>query len=403
MFRKLKIQLILINLILTGLVLVTIFSGIYILMDKSFDNAAYMRMFNIGEIGRIPPQDPHPNRFGSSEDIIVRVDNNGKIKDIFSNYSLSTENINEIVKEIFNTKENKGTLTYDEFVLRYVKVEKNYGYVIVFSDKSFDNEVLKRLIIISIIVCTVSLIFVLIISLILANIALKPIINAWEKERAFVADASHELRTPLSVITTNLDIITDRDNENETIKSQAKWLNNIKLETKMMTKLIQDLLFLARTDSGKQSIEFFDFDLSSAVLEAIIPFEAVAIKNRINLTHKIEPNINFNGDKGRIKQLIAILVDNAIKHTNGDGSVNVDVHRSRNKIEMIVSDTGEGIPEEHINKIFDRFYKVDKSRSKRDGNFGLGLAIAKSIVKEHKGNISVSSVVGKGTTFKIVV
>ncbi|WP_416175605.1 sensor histidine kinase [Clostridium sp.] len=403
MFRKLKIQLILINLILTGLVLVTIFSGIYILMDKSFDNAAYMRMFNIGEIGRIPPQDPHPNRFGSSEDIIVRVDNNGKIKDIFSNYSLSTENINEIVKEIFNTKENKGTLTYDEFVLRYVKVEKNYGYVIVFSDKSFDNEVLKRLIIISIIVCTVSLIFVLIISLILANIALKPIINAWEKERAFVADASHELRTPLSVITTNLDIITDRDNENETIKSQAKWLNNIKLETKMMTKLIQDLLFLARTDSGKQSIEFFDFDLSSAVLEAIIPFEAVAIKNRINLTHKIEPNINFNGDKGRIKQLIAILVDNAIKHTNGGGSVNVDVHRSRNKIEMIVSDTGEGIPEEHINKIFDRFYKVDKSRSKRDGNFGLGLAIAKSIVKEHKGNISVSSVVGKGTTFKIVV
>lgn len=402
MFRKLKLELILINLILTGLVLITIFSGIYILMQRSFDNSAYMRMSKTAYMGNIPPLMDHPpdKRLNSSEDFFIKVDGNGNIIDISLNSTLSKTESQSVVKKVFHMEEDKGTVNYNDIALRYIRVPKSYGSIIVFLDKSVDNEVLRRLIIISAVICIISLVLVFIISLFLANISLKPVIGAWEKQKAFVADASHELRTPLAVITTNLDIVLD--NDDELVSGQKKWLGNIKLETDRMTKLIESLLFLARSDSNKNQVSFIKFDLSNAVIKSVVPFEAVCIKNGIDLKSNIEPDIIFMGNEGRIKQLIAILIDNSLKHTPEGGSINVKVNRVKNGIEILVSDTGEGIPENHLNKIFDRFYKVDKSRAKREGNFGLGLAIAKTIVEEHRGNISVSSTVGKGSTFRIV-
>ncbi|WP_446897909.1 sensor histidine kinase [Clostridium sp. LBM24168] len=401
MFRKLKLELILINLILTGLVLFTIFSGIYILMQRSFDNSAYMRMAKTARMENIPPlMGPPEKRLTQSEDFFIKVDENENIIDVSLNSILSKTESQNVVKKIFDMEEDKGTVNYKDLVLRYIRVPKSYGFIIVLLDKSVDNEVLKRLIIISAVICIISLVLVFIISLFLANISLKPVIGAWEKQKAFVADASHELRTPLAVITTNLDIVLD--NDDELVSNQKKWLGNIKLETDRMTKLIESLLFLARSDSNKTHVSFMKFDLSNAVIKSVVPFEAVCMKNGIDLKSNIESDIIFTGNEGRIKQLIAILVDNAVKHTPEGGSINIKMNRIKNGIEILVSDTGEGIAENHLNKIFDRFYKVDKSRAKREGNFGLGLAIAKTIVEEHRGSISVSSVVGKGSTFRIV-
>lgn len=399
MFRKLKIELILINLILTGLVLVTIFSGIYVMMKKSSDNSAYMRMEKIAENGNVPPPGPREDRFDSLRDIVVKTDKLGNAGEMHLNSNLSVDEAREISKKVFYIKSEKGSIDYNGFSLRYIKVPKSYGFIMVFSDKFFDNQVMKRLIIISIIVCTISLVLVFVISLFLANTSLKPIIDAWKKQQAFVADASHELRTPLAVISTNLEIVME-DN-NESVGNQRKWLENISLETKRMTKLIEDLLFLARSDS-KKLLKFAEFNLSRTAEKSIASFEAVAIKHGIILKKDIEPEVIFRGNEGRIKQLIVILFDNAVKHTKEGGCIQLKVHRDKNRTEITVSDTGEGISEEYIDKIFDRFYKIDKSRSKRGGNFGLGLSIAKSIVQEHNGNIDVSSVVGKGTTFKIV-
>ncbi|MBP2033862.1 signal transduction histidine kinase [Clostridium algifaecis] len=400
MFRKLKIELVLTNLILTSLVLVTIFSGIYILMRGSLDHSAYMRMMKTAEIENIPPSEPPGKNPNPSDNFIVKIDQSNKIYEISTNSRLSKNQAETAVQNVLKSNKKRGNISYDNFTFRYIKEPKSYGSIIVLQDKSFDNRVLNSLIGISAIICLVSLILVFIISLFLANLSLKPIIKAWEKQKAFVADASHELRTPLSVITTNLDLVLD--NGEETIESQGKWLGNIKLETKRMTKLIEDLLFIARSDAHKTSLLSSKFDLSSSIMKSIIPFEAIAVQHGIELKSDVLPDVNFLGNEGRINQLIVILIDNAIKHTPEGGIIEVKMAIIKNKIQISVSDTGEGIEEEYLDKIFERFYKVDKSRAKKDGHFGLGLSIAKTIVEEHKGNISVSSILGKGSVFKVI-
>lgn len=402
MFRKLKIELILINLILTGLVLITIFSGIYVLMERSFERSSYMHMVKTSDMEEIPPPPQYPNKeITSSENFFIKTDKAGNIKETSTNFTLSQEVSYNIIKNAIKNKNPRGTIIYDKFNLRYLKVPKKYGFIIIFQDKSFDSEVLRRLIIISVLICIASLILVFIISLFLANTSLKPIISAWKKQQSFVADASHELRTPLAVIITNLDIVLD--NKDETVESQDKWLGNIKLETTRMTKLIEELLFLARSDSYEASLSISSFNLSNAIKQSILPFEAICIKYKIHISYDIQQNVIFWGNESRLKQLTAILIDNAIKHTHEKGSIEIKMHTAKNKIEFIVSDSGEGIPEEHLDKIFERFYKVDKSRSNRNGNFGLGLSIAKSIVNEHKGTITVSSTLGKGSIFKVIL
>ncbi|AYD40460.1 sensor histidine kinase [Clostridium fermenticellae] len=401
MFRKLKIELILINLILTSILLLTIFSGIYVLMKSSFDHSAYMMMDKTLQMEHIKEGErgqkgPNPMVF------IIKTDNKKNIIYIESNFKLTDNEFKTLKDRALKSDLKRGSITYNNLNLRYVRIHKDYGFAIVFQDKSFDNGALNSLIKISIIVCIVSLIVVFIISLLLSNIALKPIINVWEKQKAFVADASHELRTPLSVIRTNLDLVLD--NHEETVGSQEKWLNNIKTETQRMTKLIEDLLFLARSDSGKKSLMRLKFDLSSVIIRSVTAFEPIAIQNSIKLKYNVLNGIRFNGNEGRINQLMVILIDNAIKHTPEGGTIKVNMNIVKNKINIIVSDTGEGIEEEYLDKIFERFYKVDKSRAKREGegHFGLGLSIAKTIVDELNGDISVSSKPNEGATFKVV-
>ncbi|MCI1945643.1 sensor histidine kinase [Clostridium luticellarii] len=401
MFKKLKVELVLINLILTSIVLITIFSGIYILMDRSFERSSYAKMAKTAEMESIPPFTPRNRNMNPMESFYVKTDDMGNIIEVSQNSSLDKDAYETMLKDILKSNDSRGNVNYKNYSLRYLKVPKHYGFMVVFLERTSDNEILHQLIIISIIVCIISLVLVFIISLFLANVSLKPIIDAWKKQQAFVADASHELRTPLAVITTNLDIVLG--NRSETVEDQSKWLGNIKLETTRMTKLIEDLLYLARSDSYQKALIFSRFDLSSAVTQSIIPFEAVAIKQGISMTSNIEPGINFSGNEGRIKQLMAILIHNAIKHTPSGKSIRVNLCRLKNKIQITVQDTGEGIAPEHINKIFDRFYKVDKVRTRASGNFGLGLSIGKSIVREHHGNISVSSTLGKGSTFKVIL
>ncbi|MCJ7688417.1 MAG: ATP-binding protein, partial [Clostridiaceae bacterium] len=204
---------------------------------------------------------------------------------------------------------------------------------------------------------------------------------------AIIADASHELRTPLAVIETTLDLVISRG-EN-TINSQLKWIENIQAENKRMSKLVNDLLFLARTDSKQVIFEKKAFPLHSALLEAYIPFEAITIQKGIQLKAFKGAPINFIGDEARIKQLVVILIDNAIKHTQPGGTIGMSLFRRGEFIEIIIEDTGEGIEKEHINDIFKRFYKVDKARSDNGESSGLGLSIAQCIVKEHNGTIRV--------------
>ena len=202
------------------------------------------------------------------------------------------------------------------------------------------------------------------------------------------------------MINTNLELVLG--NADETVDSQSKWLGAIQSEIQRMSKLVADLLFLARADSD-EAISMSAFNLSDALNQAVVPFAPYAASKGIELVSKIEPEVFCYGNEGRLKQLIDILIDNAIKHTTPGDKVEFTLHAGYSTVEITVSDTGEGIPGEHLGRIFERFYRIDKSRSREYGGSGLGLSIADRIVKEHKGTINVSSSAGKGAVFSITL
>jgi len=235
-------------------------------------------------------------------------------------------------------------------------------------------------------------------SLLLSKMAIRPIKDAWQKQLDFTADASHELRTPITVIQTNLDVIMD--SPDEIVSSQMKWLQNIEAENKRMAKLVEDLLTLSRADTDHQTLAKELFMLDEAIAEVITPFEPIANEKNIALNMNVNNQTAFYGDRKRIHQLIVILLNNALNYTDS-GTVTVSLSKNEKDITITVTDTGHGIDAEHINKIFDRFYRVTETRNLNQDGSGLGLSIAKWIVQEHGGVIQVISTPGVGTSFSI--
>lgn len=244
----------------------------------------------------------------------------------------------------------------------------------------------------------VGITMVLIGSLILSKIAIAPIKRAWQKQLDFTADASHELRTPLAVIRTNLELIMDC--KEESVESQMKWLKNIDAESQRMTKLIDDLLTLSRADTNRQEFEQNEFPLEQAVNEAVMTFEGVAKQKGICLHMQMNKKILFYGDRKRIKQMLIILLDNAIWYS-GASDITVSVIQNKRHIEINVHDNGCGIEKEHLEHLFDRFYRVEETRNRNPDGAGLGLSIAKWIVEGHGGKILVKSALGEETEFRI--
>lgn len=273
------------------------------------------------------------------------------------------------------------------------------GMLIIFHDRQHDSDMLRLLLTALTVVGAICSLLSFAASFFMARRAIVPISEAWRQQSNFLSDASHELRTPLAVIQTNLDIAMD--NRDETIASQYKWLTNIREETVHMARLVDSLLFLARADSNQQPLELKPFSLSTALERAAAPFEPLAAAKQITLAYPAGGSLLAYGDEARIKQVIGILLDNAIKHTPAGGKVTATLALSGPKTVLTVSDTGEGIAAEYHEKIFDRFFQVDKSRN--DSGAGLGLAIAKWIIERHAGTIEVRSTLGAGTTFIVTL
>lgn len=252
-----------------------------------------------------------------------------------------------------------------------------------------------------IITVLISMGLVFISSWLLSKVAIAPIKAAWQKQLDFTADASHELRTPLSTIQTNLDVVLS--NPDTTIESQMKWLENIKIENKRMSNLVSNLLLLSRADTNEAIINKEFLNLSALVSEVVMTYSTVAEHNDLVLTSTVQETISMCGDKDRIKQLLVILIDNAIKYNTPNGTVNIILSRNESCATIEISDTGIGIESEDIKCVFDRFYRGKQARLYNSDGSGLGLSIAKLITEEHEGKITAKSQTGKGTTFKIIM
>ncbi|KYD17672.1 sensor histidine kinase [Saccharococcus caldoxylosilyticus] len=238
--------------------------------------------------------------------------------------------------------------------------------------------------------------------------ALIPIQEAYDRQRQFVADASHELRTPLSVIFSSVEALAM---EEEVTKNEFahKLLTRLREELKRMTKLINDLLTLARADAKHASLQLVKetFDFRPYAERTLQLLSELAAKKQIQMHLHAPESIIVTADADKLTQLLFILLDNAIKYTPDHGEVSLSLRlepwKQQKRLTISVKDTGIGIPPEAIRRIFDRFYRVDKARSRQQGGHGLGLSIAKWIVDAHGGTIDVQSEVGKGSEFIVKI
>lgn len=231
----------------------------------------------------------------------------------------------------------------------------------------------------------------------IANRSVRTISEAWEKQRQFIADASHELKTSLAIINANAYALAlDWDS---TPENRKKWIEYIKDETARMSGLVNELLYLAKMEGNKTKEIYSEFDLGQCTSDICTTLEAMIYEKNITLECNIKENVMLYSSEPKIKKLLSILLDNAIKYTNEGGFIRVRLGIKKSFAEIIIENSGAGITAETLPHIFDRFYRADKARENEDGSYGPGLAIAKSISEQLGGKLTAKSIPNEKTTF----
>ncbi len=227
-----------------------------------------------------------------------------------------------------------------------------------------------------------------------ARIAIRPVRRSFERQREFIADASHELRTPLAVIRTNSESLAAADPGDEAAE-------DIVTEASYMTRLLDDLLVLARSDRAGITLQVAPFDVTEMARSAGRAAGTLVVDAGLTLVVDVPDAVMVQGDRERCREVLLILLDNAVKYTPPGGTVTLRVRAESTTAVVEVIDTGIGIPPEHVERVFDRFYRVDKARSRAAGGAGLGLSIAHEIVDAHKGRLEVDTEPSRGTTVRL--
>ena len=314
---------------------------------------------------------------------------NGKIID----YTEQNEEIEALAQKAYKKNNDKGTIGNYVYKTRRMKDQK--ATVIILMENESVVKRIKFIYIITIVALISGTIMSYIISKKLSNIIVKPVEETIEKQKQFISDASHELKTPLAVIEANVDVL-----ENKVGKS--KWMEYIQSEITSMNKLINDLLFLAKTENIKTIRNKEQINISEEIKMVSSMFESVAYEKKVKINYNIQENIKVNVEKEDIKQIISILLDNAIKHTEKENNIYVELKKEKGINTIKIKNEGKPIPEEEQEKIFERFYRVDKSRNRSEKRYGLGLAIAKTIIEKYNGKIEIKCNDGI-TEFKFIL
>lgn len=333
---------------------------------------------------------------------VLRVDPTGKITNVESsdNVRMRPDILSGSIAHAINSTNYTGYI--ETYKLFYSIEEIPSGYHIAFVDaRAFINDMCNLAI-----TCVVAFICImtafLFIALWISKLAVKPIEEAWETQKRFIADASHELKTPLAVISANTDIIMKHPESS--IADQVKWLNSTKSEIKSMQALVQDLLALSKLQTQTQDIlsntaQAQSVDLSELIQKSVLQFEVLAFEKHASLAETIQPSLVVKGIPEELERLVKILLDNACKYVNENGSIQLDLSNAGASCILSVNNSGNPIPEEDLQNIFKRFYRSDSSRQRKSGGYGLGLAIAYAIVQKHGGLIRANSNAHEGTTF----
>ena len=308
-----------------------------------------------------------------------------------SDYEISDKIITQAKKIISKNNTSKikiGCLYLEKYAYNF---EPNQVLTIV-STTNTRNRLLLNLLI-SLCLLGIGEIIIYIISKKITEWITTPVMMSFNREKEFVANASHELKTPLAVMMASIDCL-------EVNKKNEKWINNLKSESDKMSNLITRLLDLSKSESYLTNENFSQNNLSMIVKKRALIFESLAYEKNITIETNIKEKVNFLCHKESIDEVISILIDNAISHSIENSKIQINLSMNKSEIKLEVTNQGEPIPEDEYEKIFERFYRNDKSHNRKSGRYGLGLSIAKNIVTAHHGKIKAYSKDGY-TTFEV--
>lgn len=317
------------------------------------------------------------------------------------NLSLDTEKLDKIQELSLSDSTEEGKLTFHSLTVKAPTNSSNVAYVQLIENTNQITDSMNTFKTILIICMVVFWLISIGISYFISKMNMRPIMASWRKQQEFVENASHELRTPLTIIQNSLQkLFTQPDN---TILDESETIATALNETRRLNGLTNDLLTIARSDANETVLDKAEVDPQAMIQELAKPFQEIAEMDDKTFILENFAKTPVHVDEKKIHQLLVILLDNALKYTDKGDKITLQSELSGDQWLLEVKNTGASISDEDKKHIFDRFYREDRSRTKETGGYGLGLAIAQQIVKDHQGKISVLDLQPRGVIFRVKV
>ncbi len=328
------------------------------------------------------PEIPFETRFFS-----VLVDEAGETAhiDTGSIRAIDSGTADRYAREVLEGSRDRGFVG----AYRYQKMEEPEGMRITFLDCGRKLDLFQNFVIFSVSMSLLGYLITAVVICFFAGRFIRPVAESYNKQRRFITDVSHEIKTPLTIISANADVLKMDMGENEC-------LEDIQQQTKRLTGLTNDLVYLARMDESEDGVQMIEFPVSDVVQEAAAPFKALSQAQNKELNLSIQPMLSMRGNNPAIFQLVSILLDNALKYSPGESRIDLKFEKQNRKLVLSVKNTSLlPITSENLRHVFDRFYRTDPSRNSETGGHGIGLSLAQAIVNAHSGKITASSPDGK--------
>lgn len=326
-----------------------------------------------------------------SDGCLIILDEDKEIKSIKQDAAnrYSEDNLWSVVKDILSQNKSRGWTDYYKYLVEIHDGSETIAII----NASSDIYSMLWVAALSLIIGVISFLLVFLIIIFASKRATKPVAESYAKQKQFVTDAGHELKTPLTAISADNEIA-------RMIYGDSEWFDGIDAQISKMTNLIQSLITLSKMDEEIKP-SFTVFNLSDAVFDTVQSFKNIIKSQGKIITLDIEDDIMYNGDESMIRQLVSILMDNAVKYCDDSGKISVSL-TGRKKISLRVTNDFAGAGDFQFDKVFERFYRADKARTS-DGSYGLGLSIAKSIAELHGGSVSAAPASHKKVQFEVIL
>lgn len=295
--------------------------------------------------------------------------------------AVTEEDAKQFTEELIQKEKSSGY--YGRY--RYRKAETEEGKSIyIYVDCLNDLQSIRNFAVISLLVGGVFLVLVLILVSVFSRRAIRPVVESMEKQKQFITDAGHEIKTPIAIILANTEVI-------EMCEGESEWTKSIKNQVSRLTELVGNLLMLAKMDETGQKIEMQEVEFGKLIKEISESFHTILIQKNQKIEEQLEEELNVCGNEKELRQLGTILMDNAVKYTPDGGRIRISLKRKEKMAILNFYNECENLPQGDLTHLFDRFYRADSSRSRESGGYGIGLSVAKAVVKNHRGKISVKA------------